>query len=144
MRLLEIYIASSWRNQHAVEMLTQLLEDQGHTVFSFVRNAAEDRSKLAYQDLDQWIESEDGRAKFVFDITAATTSDLVIYLGPSGCDAWAEVGAAYGRGVPVLGLWAKGEPVSLMRRLIRSWHRDFRSLISKVQDFAEVAEEVTP
>ena len=27
-----IYIASSWRNQHAVEMLTALLRERGHTV----------------------------------------------------------------------------------------------------------------
>jgi hypothetical protein len=35
---MKIYIASSWKNQHAVEMLTALLRDRGHEVLSFVEN----------------------------------------------------------------------------------------------------------
>ena len=34
-----IYIASSWKNQHAVEMLTDLLRKAGHEVVSFVDKA---------------------------------------------------------------------------------------------------------
>lgn len=33
---MNIYIASSWKNQHSVEMLTALLREKGHTVLSFV------------------------------------------------------------------------------------------------------------
>lgn len=36
---MRIYIASSWKNQHAVEMLTDYLEARGHEVISFVRKA---------------------------------------------------------------------------------------------------------
>ena len=33
---MKIYIASSWKNQHAVEMLTDILRYKGHDVVSFV------------------------------------------------------------------------------------------------------------
>ena len=69
-----------------------------------------------------------------FDTDAATTSDLVIYIGPSGTDAWAEVGAAWARKVPVYGLWAKGEPVGLMRRMMKRWFRDHRALLEAVPE----------
>ena len=35
---MKIYIASSWKNQHAVEMMTDMLRDKGHSVLSFVEN----------------------------------------------------------------------------------------------------------
>lgn len=35
---MNIYIASSWKNQHAVEMMTALLREKGHTVLSFIEN----------------------------------------------------------------------------------------------------------
>lgn len=31
---MKIYIASSWKNQHGVEMLTKLLREKNHTVVS--------------------------------------------------------------------------------------------------------------
>ena len=33
---MKIYIASSWKNQHAVEMFSRLLRERGHEVVSFV------------------------------------------------------------------------------------------------------------
>jgi len=35
---MKIYIASSWKNQHGVEMLTALLREKGHVVVSWVEN----------------------------------------------------------------------------------------------------------
>jgi len=77
---------------------------------SFVEKAVNDegRDNLRF-DFEQWIKSEDGYAKFQYDTSGATTSDLVIYIGPSGTDAWAEIGAAWASRVPVVGLWSKGE-----------------------------------
>ncbi len=131
-----VYIASSWRNQHAVEMLTDLLENRSCVVTSFVREAIHDegRSDLQY-DLAKWIESDDGRRKFEYDIHGATTSQLVVYIGPSGTDAWAEVGAAWARGIHVLGLWAKGEPAGLMRRMVQ-WYADYRELVDAAAEWA--------
>lgn len=134
---LTVYIAASWKHQHAVEMLTGLIETQGHQVLSFVREACETegRGNLKYEDLDAWIESEGGRKKFEFDLGSAIGSDVVVYLGPSGCDAWAEVGAAFGAGVPVVGLWSKGEPVGLARRMMQHWFRDHEALLAFLEGF---------
>lgn len=37
---MNIYIISSWKNQHAVELLTSKLREQGHDVKSFVEPGA--------------------------------------------------------------------------------------------------------
>jgi len=131
---MKIYIASSWKNQHAVEMLTECLEQRGHEVVSFVRQAAqtEDRVRFGKLDIEEWLRSEDAAAKFKFDTDGATKSDLVIYIGPSGTDAWAEVGAAWASRVTVLGLWSKGEQAGLMRHMVAAWHNDFRHLLRVV------------
>lgn len=129
-----IYISSSWKNQHAVEMLTDLLRAKGHVVRSFVEKAGvdEDRDNIKF-DLDRWIHSEDGWAKFQYDTNGAIESELVIYIGPSGPDSWAEIGAAYGSGVRILGLWAKGESVGLMRRMV-TWYTNYRNLLEAIPE----------
>jgi len=129
---MEIYIASSWKNQHAVEMLTELLRKSGHRVLSFVERAVEDEGRTNIKfDFEQWINSPDGEEKFIYDTDGATKSDIVIYVGPSGTDAWAEVGAAWATGRPVLGLYAKGEPSGLMRKMVE-WFTNYRELLREV------------
>jgi hypothetical protein len=130
---MHIYIAASWKHQHAVEMLSTLLEEQGHNVLSWLREGRPEEAFLSRLELEHFINSEEGGRIFDFCSEAATNCDLVIYLGPSGCDAWAEVGAAYGRNVPILGLLAKSEEVGLMRRMIRSWHNSVEDLLQTVQ-----------
>lgn len=132
---MKIYIASSWKNQHAVEMLTGLLRQAGHEVISFVEKAVSDegRSEIAF-DVVKWINSQDGEEKFIYDLNGATQSDLVVYIGPAGTDAWAEVGAAWSAGRPILGLWAKGEPAGLMRRMV-TWFNDYESLIDAAKEY---------
>jgi len=130
---MKIYIASSWKNQHAVEMLTELLRKENHTIFSFVEKAVNDEGRTNIKfDFEQWIYSEDGLDKFIYDTVSATTCDLVIYVGPSGTDAWAEVGAAYGKGIPIIGLYAKGEQAGLMRHMV-VWFTDYRELLNHVK-----------
>ncbi len=129
---MDIYIASSWKNQHAVEMLTDQLEIKGHVVHSFVRHALEKETRVSLNlDLDAWIMSDSGKEEFDYDTHGATQSDLVIYIGPSGTDAWAEVGAAWARKVPIIGLWAKGEPSGIMRRMV-CWYYDYRAILDAV------------
>lgn len=123
---MKIYIASSWKNQHAVEMLTAMLREKGHTVFSFIEVG---RCEKNICNIDGWIASDDGRAKFEYDTHAATKSNLVIYISPSGPDAWAEVGAAWASGVGVFGLRAKGEQIGLMRRMVAKWFEDYKELL---------------
>lgn len=137
---MKIYIASSWKNQHAVEMLTALLRERGHNVLSFVENnhgenpnsATNERNHSNYTKgvpFEEWCASPDGERSFDYDTRGATESDLVIYIGPSGTDAWAEVGAAWAGGVLILGLWAKGEQAGLMRRMV-TWFEDYVSLLA--------------
>ena len=130
---MKIYIASSWKNQHAVEMLTGLLRERGHEVVSFIENRGKEEHGVhgGKLDFDVWVWSAEGDEKFRFDTDGATKSDLVVYIGPSGTDAWAEVGAAWASGVDVLGLWAKGEPAGLMRRMVE-WFPDYVSLLEGV------------
>ncbi|MDD5095837.1 MAG: hypothetical protein PHV74_15910 [Dehalococcoidia bacterium] len=134
---MKIYIASSWKNQHAVEMLTDLLRARGIEVHSFVERAVSDEGRTNIKfDFEQWINSTDGQEMFEYDTYGATRSDLVIYIGPSGTDAWAEVGAAWAVGRPILGLYAKGEQAGLMRKMVE-WFTDFRSLLKEVDAYAE-------
>jgi len=117
-----VYIAASWKHEHLVELVTRLLEARGHRVKSFVREAAH-REPTGFDlvpSLDKWINSPDGARKFQFDSSSAETCDAVIYLGPSGADAWAEIGIAFGAGNKnIFGLTAKGESIGLMRRMVK-------------------------
>ena len=132
---MQIYIAASWKHQHAVEMLTSHLEERGFAVLSWLREGRPEEAFLSRLELASFIASDEGRRIFRFCADSATGADLVIYLGPSGCDAWAEVGAAYGAGVPVLGLLAKAEDVGLMRHMVRRWYRSVAELLVAVESF---------
>ncbi|SBV93644.1 conserved hypothetical protein [uncultured delta proteobacterium] len=133
---MRIYIAASWKHQHAVEMLTERLEDMGHEILSWLREGRPEEAFLSKRELAGFINSDDGRRIFTFCVDSATKADLVIYLGPSGCDAWAEVGAAHGSGVPVLGLLAKAEEVGLMRHMVDAWFSSVNDLLRAVAERA--------
>ena len=139
---MKIYIASSWKNQHAVEMLTDLLRKDGHTVVSFVENSRGEGYGPGKQkfDLVYWIKSVEGKRCFHYDTEGATRSDLVIYIGPSGIDAWAEIGAAWASNIPIYGLWAKGEQIGLMRRMIlaENWFYNYKDLLSSLKSSLRV------
>jgi hypothetical protein len=130
---MKIYIASSWKNQHAVEMLTEKLRYAGHSVMSFVENNyGEGHSAVKPIPFEEWVHTEKALNAFTFDTTNAMTSDLVIYISPSGKDAAAEVGMAFARGVPIFGLYAKGEDFGLMRRMFTSWYEKYTDLLDAV------------
>lgn len=133
---MKIYIASSWKNQHAVEMLTKLLRDRGHQVVSFVENNyGEGHNHVTKKfDFETWVNSPDADQSFKFDTDGATKSDLVIYLSPSGKDAAAEVGAAWASGTIILGLYAKGEDFGLMRKMITFWYDRYEDLLVQVDE----------
>jgi hypothetical protein len=131
---MRIYIASSWKNQHAVEMLTEKLRGMGHEVLSFVENNyGEGHSAIKPMPFEEWIKTEKANNSFLYDTMGATGSDLVVYVGPSGKDAAAEVGAAWSANVRVVGLWAKGEDFGLMRKMISPWFEHYRDLLSFIE-----------
>ena len=133
--ILKIYIAASWKHQHAVEMLTEMLEAEGHEILSWLREGRPEEAFLSNKDLDNFIRSDVGRKVFDFCVTSVTNADLIIYIGPSGCDAWAEIGAAYGMGKTIFGLKAKSENVGMMRHMIREWFSSVSELLLSVREY---------
>lgn len=128
---MKIYIASSWKNQHGVTMLTTILREKGHTVISWIENNfGENHNHVTKKfSFEEWVNTSESDQSFNFDINGATQSDLLIYYGPAGKDAAAEMGAAYSIGVPILGLWAKGEELGLMRKMALRWYEDIKTLV---------------
>lgn len=144
---MKIYIAASWKHQHAVEMLTYLLRDRfagAVEILSFVENNhgenpnSSDNEKSQYDsakfNFDEWCKSPDGIRSFEYDTNGAMFSNLVIYISPSGKDAAAEIGAAFARGVPIIGLYAKGEDFGLMRRML-TWVTSYIDVLTLTDHF---------
>ncbi len=134
---MKIYIASSWKNQHGVEMLTALLRAKGHEVISWVENNyGEDHNHVTKKfDFETWVNSDEANQSFEFDTTGATKCDLCIYYGPSGKDACVEIGMAWASDVTVFGLYAKGEDLGLMRKLCHTWYFRYTELLDAVDLF---------
>ena len=133
---MKIYIASSWKNQHTVEMLTSLLRDKGHEVLSFVENNyGEGHSAKKPMDFENWILTEQADNSFEYDTSGAKYSDLMIYISPSGKDAAAECGIAWAMDIPILGLYAKGEDFGLMRKMMTRWYERYTDLLSDIDEY---------
>lgn len=129
---MKIYIASSWRNQHAVEMLTRLLREKGHTVMSWIENNyGENHGKNTMQPFEAWLKSESAGRAFKFGTEAAATCDVLIYVGVGGKDAATECGIAYANGAYMIALWAKGEDFGLMRKMFGdNWFERYDEVLS--------------
>ena len=126
---MKIYIASSWKNVHAVEMLTSLLRDRGHTVISFVENNYGEANAMKPVDFEVWMKTSKAEQSFNYDTQGAKFADLVIYISPSGKDAAAECGIAWSNNVPIYGLYAKGEDFGLMRKMMTNWYDNYIDLL---------------
>ncbi|NOS85249.1 MAG: hypothetical protein HOP31_08930 [Ignavibacteria bacterium] len=136
MEVFKIYIATSWKNQHAVELLTDLLETRftNVEVKSFVRNANEENLRDGKpEDLSTWIWSEKGQKSFDYDSYWAGHSDLVIAISNLGMDSCVEIGIAYASKVPIFVLHAKGENIGLMRRCFESSFYEYTELIKNIK-----------
>lgn len=133
---MKIYIASSWKNQHGVEMLTALLREKGHTVTSWIENSYDEHLYEGAENLKKWIKSENGEKAFHFDTHGASNSDLLIFYTYAGNDAHAEMAIAWTKGVPVLGLWQKGCEEGLMTKMVGKWCYRFTEVLEAVQEYA--------
>lgn len=69
---------------------------------------------------------------FLYDTNGAAKSNLVIYIGPSGMYAAAELGIAWANNVPILGLLSKGEAFGLMRKLVTKWCKNYTELFEEM------------
>lgn len=128
---MKIYIASSWKHKHGVEMLTALLRADQHEVVSWIENCNLEGS-VAFV-FEEWVNTPEADECFRFDIDGATTCDLFIYYGASGMDACCEMGAAWSKGVEIIALYSKGESLGLMRKMVTSWFEDYRDILKAVK-----------
>lgn len=95
-----IYIASSWKNHAAVELLTMELRRRGHEVLSFVENNyGEQAGHLATENgkpvaFDDWVWSDRGAKSFQYDTRGAWNRDTF------SCPLWIEAPAPAGKVEP--------------------------------------------
>lgn len=141
---MKIYIASSWKNQHAVEMLTALLREKGHEVLSFVENNYGEKQAVIKRpgNFEKWVNSKQSDNSFEYDTHGAMTCDIFIYISPSGKDAAAECGMCYGQRlagkvIPMLALHAKGEDFGLMRKMFDGWFERYTDILKAVDGISK-------
>lgn len=128
---MKIYIASSWKHKHGVEMLTEHLRQQGNEVVSWIENCSIEGDPNF--DFEEWVNTPEAEECFKFDIDGATTCDLFIYYGASGMDACCEMGAAWSKGIEIVALYGKGESLGLMRKMVSVWYNDYRAVLNHVE-----------
>ena len=135
---LVIYIASSFRNTHAVQMLRDALRAHGHEVLDFTQYAPPLPEGMTPEERRAALDADERGEIFEFCTQACASADLVIYIGPSGQDSACEVGIAYNAGVPVFGLSGKLEaPGTIMARAVNRWFDDTRHLTAAVGALAK-------
>ena len=128
---MKIYIASSFKNLHAVHLLRDQLTSQGHQVLDWSALAPPLPEGMAPNIRRQLLDSDERGEIFTFCAAACGQADLVIYLGPAGQDAAAEVGIAYAHGVPVLGLAGPLEaPGLILTRCVKQWFTQVNQLLA--------------
>jgi len=134
---LVVYIASSFRNLHAVQMLRDTLKKGGHVILDWSAYAPPLSDTMTPEERRATLDADERGEIFDFCTMACAQADLAIYLGPSGQDSACEVGIAYNAGVPVYGLaGALEKPGTIMHRAVSRWFPDTRSLLAAVNTLA--------
>lgn len=113
MKILTLYVASSFKHLHAVQLLTRELKKQGYQVEDWTEKATPPEGLTPAQRRD-WMDTDHGGQVFNFCAKACETADMVIYLGMAGQGAGVEIGMAHGAGKPVLGIRGPLESPGLM------------------------------
>lgn len=132
---MKIYIASSWKNQHGVQMLTERLRENNHEVISWIENNYEESHDPNIKFyFEEWVNSNDSNSSFKFDTEGVMNCHLFIYYGNGGKDAAAECGMAYSKDIPMIALWSKGEDFGLMRKMFKHWFLTHTELLQYVED----------
>lgn len=126
---LNIYVASSWRNQLQPEVV-RVLRDCGHEVYDF-RHPAEGNDGFHWSQVDpDWnfnvrglvegdryrrmLEHPISAKGYKFDITALRICDAVVYVLPCGRSASWEFGYAMGQGKKAYVVWFEPHEPELM------------------------------
>lgn len=130
---MKIYIASSFKNLHAVHLLRDQLQKMGHDVLDWSALAPPLPEGMPPEARRTLLDSDERGEIFDFCARACMEADAVIYMGPAGQDAAAEVGIAYASGVPVLGLAGPLEaPGLILTRCVRQWFNRVEPLLAEL------------
>jgi hypothetical protein len=137
---ISIYIASSFRNLYAVQLLRDALRDRGHTVLDWTKLAPPLPEGMTPEKRRAALDSDERGEIFAACSEACGRADLVIYLGQAGQDAACEVGMAYVAGTPVFGLAGPLEkPGLILARAVTRWFGGYGELLEAVEGLAERA-----
>ena len=116
-------------------MMTDLLHKKGHSISSFIRiNRSEKTNLLDPRSFKNWLSSQNAHNVFEYNTQSAMTSDVVIYLGPSGPDTWAEIGVAFGcnNECDIIGITNnRTEKIGLNQKMIK-WFDNHYELIEHI------------
>ena len=134
--MLDIYIASSFRNLHLVHSLIHHFKDDRLVHFLDWSKESTPPPKLNTEEKRRWFDSDKGGEIFTFCKDSVINADLVIYLGDSGKDACLELGMAYASNIPIIGLAGKLETTGLMLNgAVDLWVESFEELINEMDQF---------
>ena len=130
---MKIYIASSFKNLHGVHLLRNELAKRGHTVLDWSALAPPLPDDMPLDARRALLDSDERGEIFDFCEQACQEADTVIYMGPAGQDAAAEVGIAYASNVRVLGLAGPLEaPGLILSRCVSQWFANIGDLLAAV------------
>lgn len=130
---MNIYIASSARNLHGVQLLRDALIERGHNILDWTALAPPLPDHLSPEERRLALDSDERGEIFDFCAKACQEADVLIYLGPAGQDAACEVGLAYAAGVTTIGLAAPVEkPGLILNRAVTYWAADVAACLARI------------
>ncbi len=138
----KIYIASSFRHIHAVQLLAKNLREMGYEILDWTSKAAVPEG-LNPAQRREWMDKDDnGGTVYAFCKMACTTADIVIYLGQSGQDAGVEIGMACAKNIPILGIRGPLESAGLMLYgSCTHWVEDIGSALNLMSEIKDISQE---
>lgn len=110
---MKVYIASSFKNIHAVRLLAKQMREMGYEILDWTQKATPPEGLNASQRRE-WMDTDHGGEVFNFCANACNNADFIVYLGTSGQDAGVEVGMAFGYNKPILAIRGPLEAPGLM------------------------------
>jgi hypothetical protein len=131
---MKLYIAASFKNLHAVHLLRDYLRERGHILLDWSSLAPPLPESMLPETRRALLDSDERGDIFDFCHKACRQAEAVIYLGPAGQDAAAEVGIAFASGVPVLGLAGPLEaPGLILNRCVSRWFAQVGELLAYLE-----------
>lgn len=124
----KLYICTSTRNLAAYRQLQEALVLSRFELQDWTRFLPKPGP-----DFDIRKNEDPHGAAFAYCSRALGSADLVVYVGPSGCDASAELGIAWAAGVPVWGVAGQDErPGVMIKGCVAKWFPTLEALTEEL------------